>query len=57
MPKITYIEHDGTEHVVEASEGISVIQRITGICNNTIVYEHISVTDTQLPDIIKKGTA
>jgi len=26
MPKITYIEHDGTEHVVEVPEGLSVME-------------------------------
>ena len=26
MPKITYIEHDGTEHVVEAKVGLSVME-------------------------------
>lgn len=26
MPKITYIEHDGTEHQVEVPEGTSVMQ-------------------------------
>ncbi|MGF1658006.1 MAG: 2Fe-2S iron-sulfur cluster-binding protein [Rubrimonas sp.] len=26
MPKITYIEHDGTEHVVEVAEGLSVME-------------------------------
>ena len=26
MPKITYIEHDGTEHVVDASNGASVME-------------------------------
>ncbi|MFC7049861.1 2Fe-2S iron-sulfur cluster-binding protein [Emcibacter nanhaiensis] len=26
MPKITYIEYDGEEHVVEASEGSTVMQ-------------------------------
>lgn len=26
MPKITFIEHDGTEHVVEAQNGSSVMQ-------------------------------
>ena len=25
MPKITYIEHDGTEHVIEADEGTTVM--------------------------------
>ena len=26
MPKITYIEHDGTEHVVEADTGMTVME-------------------------------
>lgn len=26
MPKITYIEHNGTEHVVEAQVGVSVME-------------------------------
>ena len=26
MPKLTYIEHDGTEHVVEVPEGLSVME-------------------------------
>ncbi len=26
MPKITYIEHDGTEHVVEVPVGLSVME-------------------------------
>lgn len=26
MPKITYIEHNGTEHVVEVPEGLSVME-------------------------------
>lgn len=26
MPKITYVEHDGTEHVVEAKVGLSVME-------------------------------
>ena len=26
MPKITYIEHNGTEHVVDAEEGVSVME-------------------------------
>lgn len=26
MPKITYIEHNGREHVVDASEGMSVME-------------------------------
>ena len=26
MPKITYIEHDGTEHVVEVKPGLSVME-------------------------------
>lgn len=26
MPKITYIEQNGTEHVVEADEGVSVME-------------------------------
>ena len=33
MPKITYIEHDGTEHVVEVPEGLSVME---GAVNNAI---------------------
>ncbi len=26
MPKITYVEHNGTEHVVEADAGVSVME-------------------------------
>ncbi|HBS31475.1 MAG TPA: 2Fe-2S ferredoxin, partial [Parvularcula sp.] len=26
MPKITYIEHNGAEHVVEAQTGVSVME-------------------------------
>ncbi len=26
MPKITYIEHDGTEHTVEVKKGLSVME-------------------------------
>ena len=26
MPKVTFIEHDGTEHAVEAGEGFSVME-------------------------------
>ncbi len=26
MPKITYIEHNGTEHVIEADNGVSVME-------------------------------
>jgi len=26
MPKITYIEHNGTEHVIEAESGVSVME-------------------------------
>ncbi|WP_425410335.1 2Fe-2S iron-sulfur cluster-binding protein [Hyphococcus sp.] len=26
MPKITYIEHDGTEHTIDAEAGISVME-------------------------------
>jgi 2Fe-2S ferredoxin len=26
MPKITYVEHNGTEHLVELAEGLSVMQ-------------------------------
>lgn len=26
MPKITYIEHNGTEHTIEAEEGVSVME-------------------------------
>ena len=26
MPKITYIEHNGTEHVVDAEDGVSVME-------------------------------
>ena len=26
MPKITYIEHNGTEHVVDVAEGLSVME-------------------------------
>ncbi|MEL6774938.1 MAG: 2Fe-2S iron-sulfur cluster-binding protein [Pseudomonadota bacterium] len=26
MPKITYIEHNGTEHVVEVAEGLTVME-------------------------------
>ena len=26
MPKITYVEHNGTEHLVEMAEGLSVMQ-------------------------------
>ncbi len=33
MPKITYIEHDGTAHTVEAEEGLSVMD---GAVNNGV---------------------
>jgi 2Fe-2S ferredoxin len=33
MPKITYIEHNGTEHVVEVAEGLSVME---GAVKNSI---------------------
>lgn len=26
MPKITYIEHNGTEHTIDAEEGVSVME-------------------------------
>lgn len=26
MPKITYIEHDGTEHVIDVASGLSVME-------------------------------
>jgi len=26
MPKVTFIEHDGTEHAIEASDGFSVME-------------------------------
>ncbi|HET7409481.1 MAG TPA: 2Fe-2S iron-sulfur cluster-binding protein [Paracoccaceae bacterium] len=33
MPKITYIEHDGTEHTVEVAEGLTVME---GAVSNNI---------------------
>ena len=33
MPKITYIEHNGTEHVVDVAEGLSVME---GAVKNSI---------------------
>ena len=33
MPKITFIEHNGTEHVVDAEEGASVMESAV---NNTV---------------------
>jgi 2Fe-2S ferredoxin len=33
MPKITYIEHTGTEHVVDVAEGLSVME---GAVKNSI---------------------
>ncbi len=33
MAKITYIEHDGTEHVVDVADGLSVME---GAVNNMI---------------------
>lgn len=26
MPKVTYIEHDGTEHIIEGQAGISIME-------------------------------
>jgi len=31
MPKITYIEHNGTEHVVDLAEGLTIME---GAVNN-----------------------
>ena len=33
MPKITYIEHNGTEHTVDVAEGLTVME---GAVNNNI---------------------
>ena len=33
MPKITYIEHDGTAHTVDVAEGLSVME---GAVNNSV---------------------
>jgi 2Fe-2S ferredoxin len=33
MPKITYIEHDGTAHTVDVAEGLSVME---GAVNNAV---------------------
>jgi 2Fe-2S ferredoxin len=33
MPKITYIEHNGTEHVVDLAEGLTIME---GAVNNGI---------------------
>ncbi len=54
MPKITYVEHNGTEHIVEVAEGLTVMEgavknNINGIdadcggacaCSTCHVYVH-----------------
>ena len=42
MPKIKYIEHDGTEHDVDAELGISVMQTAL---NNCLLYTSPSPRD------------